>query len=620
MTPQLRQLLFGTDEALPAALPLSCGRLSTRLRGTRLGPICWDGHEVWHGVDFLYRDPDWGTPLPVVETIDIARDGDGLHLRLQARIAAGAGIACEIAIDIDETGLDYRAQCTPLADLATNRTGIVLMHPLDVCGDAVEIEHVDGRRSRSTFPELIAPWPPFMLVRAIRHEFAAGAWAGCRFEGDDFELEDQRNNADASFKTYNRSNLMPRPYVLRGGTLVRQSVHLRIDAEALRHLPARPRAGQAVRISVGAPAASLPRIGTALRASDLQHAKRLVGALDHLRPGHLHLCLSASSEPPDTGALARLLEAAGGCALRLDIEGLTVKHAEAQLDRIAVRLQEAGLVPAAVLPLPSTPPIVEAARRAFPRSRIGAGTPHFFTQLNRSEDLGVADFLSFSTASVVHGADDEDIMCGLRSLPAMLQTLRHRHGAVPLQIGPSSIGARRSPLGGQPDSDGRRRLALARRDPRSRGLYGAAWALGYVAQLARDGVEAISLFELQGDAALFEGGGRGGGEGEAAAGTPAAELLRLLGRPARCRTTGLSEPAPLAALALEHEGSMRLLCANLGGESLELRIDGIDLPGKLQIMDADALLARADGDASPWRGDTLRGSTLCLPAYGIALI
>src|SRR5262249_9612760 len=37
------------------------------------------------------------------------------------------------------------------------------------------------------------------------------------------------------------------------------------------------------------------------------------------------------------------------------------------------------------------------------------------------------------------------------------------------------------------------RVCLARIDPRQRGLFGAAWTLGYVAAFARGGVEAIAI-------------------------------------------------------------------------------------------------------------------------------
>ena len=612
MAPTPAALLFGTEEPAVPALPLAAGRLTAQLRGTRLGPICYDGHEVWHGVDFLFRDKDWGTPAPAVDAM--SQDGGAAHgfrVSLRGHIDAGpARIGFEIGIESDGTRLRYEATARADGDIATNRTGLVLMHPLAACGQPVQVTHVDGRTSTSTFPTLIAPWPPFMLVRAIRHAYAGDAWAACRFSGDDFELEDQRNNADASFKTYSRSNLMPRPYLLRAGTELRQSVALEIESPPARALV---RGAGPVRVCVGAPGPALPKIGTAISAADVHAAAPVGKALAALRPALLHLELDALDPASDPASLARLLADAGGCALRLDIANVDPARAGPLLERIAAGLRAAGVVPSSVLALPSVPPVVDAARRAFPQSRIGGGTPYFFTQLNRIEDLPPVDFLCFTTASVVHGAEDTEVMAGLRSLTAMVQTLRFRHGPVPVQVGPSSIGARRSPLGGQPASDGTRRLALARRDPRTRGLFGAAWALGHVAQLAQAGVETITLFSLLGDAALVE----------ADTTTPAFELLRRLGAPARCRTLAVSEPDALAALVLDRAGGSDILLANLGGEPLAVALEfeqaGRELPRHAQLMDAASLQVRAGMAGAPyWRPEPLQGACLTLPPYALA--
>ena len=114
------------------------------------------------------------------------------------------------------------------------------MHPMSVQGARVDIEHSDGRLSRSTFPTCIPPWPPFMLIRAIRHEWTLGHWARCELAGDTFEMEDQRNNSDASFKTYSRSNMMPRPYRLQAGVPIRHSADLRVPTPGLSYTPHRP--------------------------------------------------------------------------------------------------------------------------------------------------------------------------------------------------------------------------------------------------------------------------------------------------------------------------------------------------------------------------------------------
>ena len=191
--PSDSQLLFGTDEAVAAPLLLDCGSFRLALRGTRLLQLHAAGHEhgpeIWHGVDFLYRDPDWGTPEPVVDRIEHSATVNGFQVRIEGRIPVEPAIDIRIEIDGDASGrLRYAATAVPRGDIDTNRIGLCLMHPMSAAGRPIEIEHADGRSSQSTFPVLIAPWPPFMLIRAIRHQYAADAWAGCRFEGDVFEF------------------------------------------------------------------------------------------------------------------------------------------------------------------------------------------------------------------------------------------------------------------------------------------------------------------------------------------------------------------------------------------------------------------------------------------------
>ena len=135
---------------------------------------------------------------------------------------------------------------------------------------------------------------------------------------------------------------------------------------------------------------------------------------------------------------------------------------------------------------------------------FGGGTPHLFAQLNRMDDVGLADFLSFTVCPIVHGADHFGPMAGLQSLPSLLATACARYPGRALRIGPSNIGARSSPQGRQPASDGTRRNALAGRDPRTRGLFGAAWLLGHAAQAARAGAEAVSVISLRGDADVLD--------------------------------------------------------------------------------------------------------------------
>ena len=193
-----------------------------------------------------------------------------------------------------------------------------------------------------------------------------------------------------------------------------------------------------------------------------------------LRPAHVHVEVTPDATPIGWQVIGRLLDA-GGAQLRLDVVATDMAGGGRCLDQIRTGLIGTGIAASSVAVFPGAQDCIDLARIAFPQASIGGGTPHFFVQLNRSEDLGAVDFLSFTTSAIVHGTDEESVMQSLRSLPSMVQTLNARYPGVPVRIGPSTIAARRSPLGRQPPTDGTTRIALAQADPRSRGLFGAAW-------------------------------------------------------------------------------------------------------------------------------------------------
>ena len=56
-----------------------------------------------------------------------------------------------------------------------------------------------------------------MDIRALTHEPLPGVRVACRMEGDAFEMEDQRNWLDASYKTYVRPLALPWPYTIGKG-------------------------------------------------------------------------------------------------------------------------------------------------------------------------------------------------------------------------------------------------------------------------------------------------------------------------------------------------------------------------------------------------------------------
>ncbi len=601
--------LYGTDEALPLEVALRAGPLSMTLRGGHIVDLKVAGYEVWHGVTFLYRDPDWGTPEPVFQRIVHEVDGEGFSLQLEGYIPTQPAIDLLLTLHGDLQGtVKLQARAVPRGDLLANRVGLCLLHPMHAMGQALEVEHADGRISRSTFPKQVPPWPPFTGVRGIRHEFAPGNWAQVRFQGDDFEFEDQRNNADASFKTYSRSNNMPRPYVLRSGAAIEQSLTLRIEPAVVPLDPV-PAQARAVDLHEYAEVVRMPQLGLAIAPADAQASPLVQATLADISPSLLHLTLALPEQPVRWAGIAQLLSVAGA-RLRLDI---TAGVTAASLARLAMVLRDTGITPESVAVFPGTPSLVTATREAFPGSAIGGGTSHFFAQFNRMDDVGPADFLGFTVCPIVHSADDTAPMAGLQTLPSLLATARARYPGRALRIGPSSLGARSSPLGNQPASDGTRRIALAKRDPRTRGLFGAAWLLGHVAEAARAGAEAVSVMSLRGDAGVLD---------ETVDGLllrhPTFFVLAQLARLKPLQSVTVSNATHVVALASACDDQAHWLIANLTARVVDLTVGG-GVPAR--VMDAAAWQAYASGRAaSPWQEFRVgQAGVLQLDAFAIAI-
>src|SRR5438105_1139218 len=85
----------------------------------------------------------------------------------------------------------------------------------------------------AAFPKLVAPQvplPPFLSLRAIRHAAGEdGRMLEIRFEGDVFELEDQRNWSDGSFKTFCTPLALSFPRQINAGDRICQKVSLRLN-------------------------------------------------------------------------------------------------------------------------------------------------------------------------------------------------------------------------------------------------------------------------------------------------------------------------------------------------------------------------------------------------------
>ncbi len=640
--------LFGTEVPEPKVRTLTAGPVSAvfdngALRYIRLGET-----EMLRAIAFLVRDENWGTFNPVISNLKIKQGKSEFSVSYDARCAdAKRAIAYRAEITCRDGDLLFAATARPESDFLTNRTGFVVLHPLTgIAGFPVEVEHVDGRKVKDKFPAIVNPVQPFYEIRSLKHKVAPGIFATCRMEGDTFEMEDHRNWTDASFKTYVRPLALPWPYTLQRNVEFKQSVRLTLSGK----LPKPKAAGKAkpVAVTLGRAGNVMPAIGIGVPAAEAEHALANAALIRQAAPRHL-ICEADGRQPGLPNALAayQRLAKTTGCDVTLEIILPGRQAPAAELAPIAQAVHRAGLVPAAiavspamdlkgVLPGskgpdgPTLEEIYKAARTAFPGVKLGGGTFVFFTEFNRKRPPAeLLDFITHTTSPIVHAADDVSVMETLEALPYVIQSAKALSGGKAYWVGPSGIAARRNPYGAATaDNPDNNRICLADMDPRQRGLFGAAWNLGYAAAFAAGGLASVTLGAATGPMGMIY---RKAGfpqphfdDTPGAAVFPVYHVIAGLAAAAGTKAVAAKSGAPskVAALAWRAKAGPVLWLANLTGEAQAVKVSGFNGKATLHLLD-EASFAAAAADPG-WLGkggkSLKKVGAIELPPYAVARV
>lgn len=511
MTDALR--LYGTDAPEEPAEQITLGPLQFSLQAGALRHICCHGVEVLRGIAFLVRDRDWGTLAPQITEIR-RRSGPSFLLDLSLRYDhRGARLHIALTIEATETGLLVTAEGQADAPFETNRTGFTILHPAAVAGHPVTIRHADGHLAQTTFPQLIAPWQPFQAITGIT-QARAGVRARCDLAGDVFEMEDQRQWGDASFKTYNRPLALPWPYLLQPKAPLSQSV--RLTWERCAPDPAPPDNPAAAEIR-------FPETALLLTPAEARQALAHPADLLEIRPQRLlcHIDQSLGDIPAQIAAFAALQSRHPDLIFDAELIALFDRPVRAVLEDLQATMQAAGFAPASLLicpsvdrqstppgsPWPPCPPLAEihaTAAQLFADCPRGGGMVSFFPELNRKRPpLDHLAFVSHGLCPIVHAADDLHVMETLETIPHITRSARAIIGDRAYRIGPSTIAMRHNPYGQRtipnPTSQ---RLCMAEDDPRHRAAFGAAYTLGLATALAQAQIEVWTPAELCGPRGL----------------------------------------------------------------------------------------------------------------------
>ena len=481
----------------PEPQPVDCsfGTWSWQLRGDEVADICFDGSLVLRMVRVVARDRDWNT-VPTVVT-GSRTEHSALELDL-AMVGFGADIVATLRLEASES---LRVTVTGVSRSAfeRNRLGLVVLHPPTAAGAPLVVVAPDGSRRETAFPTRVSPHQPAVDIAAL--EWTAGSIASAlRFEGEVFEMEDQRNWTDASFKTYSTPLALPFPVKLAAGSTFSQAIELSCtrvaptlpaDQSVFRLTPA----GHVPDVVVGASTAPDPAPSVTVPAAAI-----------------LVEVETEQSVWPD--ALAR----AARSGLPLDVRIVT--DGPERIDAVLDQLAALPVVRVAVFSASThvTEPELWARLSASAEghgltAELVAGTRAHFTELNRSQErLAPAAAVTFSITPQMHALERAQLVESVAMQAVVARDALEISGGRPLHIGPITLRSRFNAVSTTPREDGPPTLAggygaaldPVATDPRQQSTALAAWTVASFASLAGTGVASICYFEEWGPRGLAD--------------------------------------------------------------------------------------------------------------------
>lgn len=492
--------LFGTDQPVPQQRLLRAGPLTAILEDGNLRYIRFNGVEVVRAINYLARDGAWATYQARLSNLLVTEEHDLFEVSYDATCGDDRQmLSYRMRIEGRADGrLIMQGDAVAMTDFETNRVGFVILHPCNAAGGRLVIEHSDGSREETLFPLHVMADQPAFDIAALTHDPAPGLSCTVRMEGDAFEMEDQRNWTDASFKTYVRPLSKPRPYVMPEGAHDRQCIEIEITSSRVEQVRSSPVVAERKLVRMPAIALftdeSVPGSGYAIAPGS---ANRIVLRLD------------ARGDP---AAFLFAAHAAARAGIEACVEIIfDALDPQAEAQEALAQIAAADIHPTALLvscrrdfktrpsgTLPdneaSVAELISALRGAGFQGKIGAGTPSNFTEFNRNPPPPECDFIHFAISATVHAADDISVVETLEAYPDVIESARALCPDKPLWLVPCTLAPRHNPYGEalalNPDG---KRVAAASFDPRQNALFGAAFAVGIAADAARMGIDTLSL-------------------------------------------------------------------------------------------------------------------------------
>lgn len=466
--------------------------------------------EILRMIYSAVRDRNWGTVEPKIEKEVVEIGDNSIEITLTVGYHADPiHFTAEYRISGHDNKIRFEMNGAALSDFLKNRIGFCVLHPIRECvGKTATAIHPDGSMSEFIFPEQISPTQPVKNVQSMIWEAALGIKARLDFSGDIFEMEDQRNWTDASFKTYCTPLEKPFPAEIKKGETVSQVVELTVETATNQE----SQNDGFVFLWDTEKVSKLPELGTAIssRKETLTHSE--IDLLEKLPFQHLRVELKMN-QPNFADVLGKAAREGKLLGWKLFVvvyfsADYTNEYQKfiSCCSELDIKVSHMLLVGLNHLPFEKFDELTTAIRTDFPETSVGTGVNAYFAELNRVRPkVENADFVSFTISPQVHAFDVASLVENLEAQAEVIKSSKKLFPEKPIFVSPVSLKQRFNVVataaepepapGTLPSSvDGRQRLAFA-----------ASWTLGSLKFLAQAGCQLASYYETVGWKGFIQG-------------------------------------------------------------------------------------------------------------------
>ncbi|HEX2749012.1 MAG TPA: hypothetical protein VHM91_13485, partial [Verrucomicrobiales bacterium] len=506
-------LWHGVDETPQEPVWLLAGPLRAALDEGQLRGIYLQEDEIVRRIYGAVRDRYWNTVPGVISNLVIDQRNGGFRVTFTSEhVSAEVDFLWRATITGAADGtLTYEFDGEARKPMFKNRVGLCILIPQWVNQYGAGAEYVSGDRAEVKFPDLVDPKQPVAGLHDFRGLRYLTTWevaVHLGFEGDVFEIEDQRNWTDASYKIYSTPQRIPMPAKMEAGQRVHQTVTLKLSGPVAALPGAKvPLPIDNTSVVLGGEAAGiLPELGVGIAYHGEPLSEKETARLKALGLSHYRVEVDAAS-PGYQSLLEKGLQQAEAMGTKAEVVLTVDADVEDQARNAAqVAAEYPGLVARWLLltrgaSATRESPLIEARDfLAEGGTPVGAGTDADFFQLNNNRPPApLCDFISVPLRPCAHQFDRLNMIQNLEGQREVLRTIDSLWPEKPKVVSPVSFRTRaqKGPVAAPGEMP-------AQADVHQMSLFGAAWTLGCLKVMAASGVRSVTLFQTTGLRGIME--------------------------------------------------------------------------------------------------------------------